>query len=131
MTFALRNFSILCLLANLIGCSGIQRNFTSKTTDISGVSVSTTPLLADLVVDPKRKSITFTHNDANSKSAALLMLETKKIISRQLVDKYKADYLVEPVFQMLSTNPKSVEVQLTAYVAYFKNFRNAPVVKSK
>lgn len=119
----MRNFNLLfygiAILIITAGCKSYSK--TSVTTDVSGPTVVQKPVIADLDVEENR--VIGTASGKGSESIDVL----KQNALNNALDKSKADVLVEPRYEIITSRKQST-VNVSGYPATYKNFR--PMVVS-
>lgn len=112
------------LLLLLASCSSLkQTTNTSKTLDIYGSGVIQSPVLTDLVVNPKKISSFYSGEGMQS-----VEYHKSQAIAKAM-EENKADVIIEPAFEIVSSN-SNVKITTTGYSGSYKNFRNMTAADS-
>ena len=128
-----KSLFILAILSILFlsGCSVLSSHYMqAKSMEVKGTGVLQIPVVADLNVSSTRISEEYTLTTAlNMKTQGKVINEAKDYAVANAVQKYSADVLVEPIFEVYITkakmNKSDVRVIVTGYPATYKNFRSA------
>ncbi|HZW78650.1 MAG TPA: hypothetical protein VFF21_10135 [Flavobacteriaceae bacterium] len=114
----MKKFLFIPFLALGVASCTTLKSGTSKTLDIVGPGVIQMPVVADLEVRSVKVSHTLTYKASN----VVAKNNAKSDVVRELLQREKADVLIEPTYESVST-AGNIELTVFGFPATYKNFR--------